>query len=89
MAKKSNVHPDYYKTAGREPVGQNTVHKDHKRDFASAAKMESGGRPRRGGRRQQPPLTSGVKRKTDRTAKSAKSRKFGGTHETQHPSESG
>ena len=41
MAKKSNVHPDYYKTAGREPVGQNTVHEDHKREFASAAKEAS------------------------------------------------
>jgi|SoiMethySBSTD1v2_1073268.scaffolds.fasta_scaffold1951409_2 hypothetical protein len=25
MAKKSNVHPDHYKTAGREPVGQGLV----------------------------------------------------------------
>ena len=41
MAKKSNVHPDHYKTAGREPVGQNTVHEDHKREFASAAKEAS------------------------------------------------
>jgi hypothetical protein len=37
MAKKSNVHPDHYKTAGREPVGQSTVHEDHKREFASGA----------------------------------------------------
>ena len=41
MAKKSNVHPDHYKTAGREPVGQNTVHEDHKQEFASAAKEAS------------------------------------------------
>jgi len=41
MAKKSNVHPDYYKTAGREPVGKSTVHEHHKQQFASAAKMES------------------------------------------------
>jgi len=51
MAKKSNVHPDYYKTAGREPVGQSTVHEDHKRQFASAAKMESDGARRGKGRR--------------------------------------
>jgi hypothetical protein len=41
MAKKSNVHPDYYKTAGREPVGQSTVHEDHKREFAAAASKVS------------------------------------------------
>ena len=41
MAKKSNVHPDYYKTADREPVGQNTVHEDHKRELTSAAMTES------------------------------------------------
>jgi hypothetical protein len=26
MSKKSNVHPDHYKTAGRVPQGQNVVH---------------------------------------------------------------
>ena len=68
MAKKSNVHPDYYKTAGREPVGQNTVHEDHKREFAAAAKTEASDVRRRGkGRkRQAPPLTSSTKRKTNR-----------------------
>jgi hypothetical protein len=50
MAKKSNVHPDYYKTAGREPVGQNTVHEDHKREFTSAAKTESEDARHKGGR---------------------------------------
>src|SRR5262245_19643097 len=41
MAKKSNVHPDYYKTAGREPVGQGTLHEDHRQEFSAAAKTES------------------------------------------------
>jgi hypothetical protein len=59
MAKKSNVHPDYYKTAGREPVGQSTVHEDHKREFASAAKAESDGT-----RHGKSPSTRPVKRKT-------------------------
>jgi len=59
MAKKSNVHPDYYKTAGREPVGQNTVHEDHKRELTSAAKTEFEDTRRKGRR-------SRVKRKTTR-----------------------
>ena len=63
MAKKSNVHPDYYKTAGREPVGQSTVHEDHKRQFASAAKMESDGARRGKGRK---PSTGLAKHLTDR-----------------------
>ncbi len=50
MAKKSNVHPDYYKTAGREPPGQSTVHEDHKRKFASASKAQAA-RPSRSSRR--------------------------------------
>jgi len=90
MAKKSNVHPDYYKTAGREPVGQNTVHEDHKREFTSAVKTESDG-TRRGKARQQqrPPLASPVKRKAGRAVGSTASRKIEGAHETQYPNESG
>ena len=26
MSKKNNVNPDYYKTRGREPIGQDVVH---------------------------------------------------------------
>ena len=74
MAKKSNVHPDYYKTAGREPVGQNTVHEDHKREFTSAAKMESEGTRRGKGRKQARRLTSRVKRKTTRAGSTASQR---------------
>ena len=36
MAKKSNVNPDHYKTAGREPQGQDAVHKVQKQDFTEA-----------------------------------------------------
>jgi hypothetical protein len=64
MAKKSNVHPDYYKTAGREPVGQSTVHEDHKREFASAAKAESDGTRHGKGGGTTRGLTRPVKRKT-------------------------
>jgi hypothetical protein len=78
MAKKSNVHPDYYKTAGREPVGQNTVHEDHKREFTSAAKMESEGTRRGKGRKQARRLTSRVKRKTTRAAGSTASQRIRG-----------
>lgn len=45
MAKKSNVHPDYYKTAGREPVGQSTVHEGHKREFALSRSSRIGPHP--------------------------------------------
>ena len=78
MAKKSNVHPDYYKTAGREPVGQNTVHEDHKREFTSAAKTESEGTRRSKGSKQVPRLPSRVKRKTTRTAGSTASQRIRG-----------
>ncbi len=36
MAKKSNVNPDHYKTAGREPQGQDAVHKVQKQEFTEA-----------------------------------------------------
>ena len=36
MAKKSNVNPDHYKTAGREPQGQDAVHEVQKREFTQA-----------------------------------------------------
>jgi len=64
MAKKSNVHPDYYKTAGREPVGQSTVHEDHKREFTSAGKAELDRNRHGRGRNHPAPLTGTVKRKT-------------------------
>jgi hypothetical protein len=30
MGKKSNVHPDHYKTTGRDPQGQEVVHTVHR-----------------------------------------------------------
>ena len=88
MARKSNVHPDYYKTAGREPVGQSTVHEDHKRQFASAAKTESEETRRGKGRKQHRLATLSTHGK--RKAGSAAARKTGGGHEAQqHPSTSG
>ena len=92
MAKKSNVHPGYYKTAGREPVGQNTVHEDHKRELTSAAKTESSKDMRRGkGRNRQAPspLARRARRKTNRPAGATGSQKIGGGHESQQPKESG
>jgi len=70
MAKKNNVHPDYYKTAGREPVGQSTVHEDHKREFASAAKTEAsdGAWRGKGRKHRRPSLTNRVKRRTNQPA---------------------
>lgn len=70
MARKSNVHPDYYKTAGREPVGQSTVHEDHKQQFASAAKAESEETRRGKGRKRYrlPTVSIHAKRKARSTA---------------------
>jgi hypothetical protein len=92
MAKKNNVHPDYYKTAGREPVGQNTVHEQHKRELTSATKAESSKEMRRGKSRKRevpPSLASHAKRKPNRPARGTGSQKMGGGHETQQPNESG
>jgi hypothetical protein len=33
-SRKSNVHPDYYKTRGREPVGQEPIHQTEKAAYA-------------------------------------------------------
>jgi len=92
MAKKSNVHPDYYKTAGREPVGQNTVHEDHKRQLTSATKAESSEDTRRSkGRKRHVPhsFASRARPKINRPAGATGSQKIGGSHETQQPNESG
>lgn len=41
MAKKSNVNPDHYKTAGREPPGQGVVQKVQKKKYTqSRAKQD-------------------------------------------------
>jgi hypothetical protein len=40
MAKKSNVHPDHYKTAGREPVGQGLVQELEKQALKTAQSEE-------------------------------------------------
>ena len=40
MAKKSNVHPDHYKTAGREPVGQGLVHQLEKQALTQGQSKE-------------------------------------------------
>ena len=40
MAKKSNVHPDHYKTAGREPVGQGSVQELEKQALRKAESEE-------------------------------------------------
>jgi len=40
MAKKSNVHPDHYKTAGREPVGQGLVQELEKQALKMAQSEE-------------------------------------------------
>ena len=40
MSKKSNVHPDHYKTAGREPVGQGSVQELEKQAFGEAQSEE-------------------------------------------------
>ena len=40
MAKKSNVHPDHYKTAGREPVGQGRVQQLEKQALTQGQSKE-------------------------------------------------
>jgi hypothetical protein len=40
MAKKSNIHPDHYKTAGREPVGQGLVQELEKQALKRAQSEE-------------------------------------------------
>ena len=40
MAKKSNVHPDHYKTAGREPVGQGLVQQLEKQALTQGRSKE-------------------------------------------------
>jgi hypothetical protein len=40
MAKKSNVHPDHYKTAGREPVGQGLVQQLEKQALTQGQSKE-------------------------------------------------
>jgi hypothetical protein len=42
-SRKSNVHPDYYKTRGREPVGQEALHQTEK---AAYTRMRSRARTR-------------------------------------------
>ena len=77
MAKKSNVHPDYYKTAGREPVGQGTVHEDHRQEFSAAAKKELTERSHRTSKRrvvepEESGKRSGTDEKTDSHVRSSK-----------------
>ncbi len=36
MGKKSNVNPDHFKTAGREPQGQDVVHEVQRQQYAEA-----------------------------------------------------
>jgi hypothetical protein len=40
VAKKSNVHPDHYKTAGREPVGQGLVQQLEKQALTQGQSKE-------------------------------------------------
>ena len=40
MAKKNNVHPDHYKTAGREPVGQGLVQELEKQALTQGQSKE-------------------------------------------------
>ena len=40
MARKSNVHPDHYKTAGREPVGQGLVQELEKQALTQGQSKE-------------------------------------------------
>ena len=87
MAKKSNVHPGYYKTAGREPVGQNTVHEDHKRELTSAARICDGVRVVTV--KHLPLGRDAPGEKTNRPAGATGSQKIGGGHESQQPKESG
>lgn len=36
MAKKSNVNPDHYKTAGRERQGEDIAQEQHRQEYAQA-----------------------------------------------------
>ncbi len=40
MGKKSNVNPDHFKTAGREPQGQDVVHEVQRQQYAEAKVRE-------------------------------------------------
>jgi hypothetical protein len=44
-AKRSTVHPDYYKTRGREPLGRDIVHEIHKTEYAEAQAGRGSRRP--------------------------------------------
>ena len=80
MARKSNVHPDYYKTVGREPIGQSTDHEENKRQFASAAKTESEETRPGKGRNRHRPSTSRTPGRRKGTGALTASRKMGGGH---------
>jgi hypothetical protein len=60
MAKKSNVHPDHYKTAGREPLGQGLVQELEKQVLTQGQSKEKTARHKT-------PKSKAVKRKELKT----------------------
>ena len=46
MSKNNNVNPDHYKTAGREPLGQDVIHDVEKQAFQEAKAREKRDTPR-------------------------------------------
>jgi hypothetical protein len=52
---KSNVNPDYYKTAGREPMGRDVVQEVHRQEYAQAKALEKRNEAHAGARDPNPP----------------------------------
>lgn len=46
MSKHNNVNPDHYKTAGREPQGQDVAHEVQRQEFAEIKAKEKRRKPR-------------------------------------------
>lgn len=75
MTKKSNVHPDHYKTAGREPMGQGLVQELEKQALNRAQSEEKLRSDRTRKRRfPKPKTTSDTSKRANRPATTKASR---------------
>ena len=46
MSKNNNVKPDHFKTAGREPIGQDVIHEVERQSYGEAKAREKRDTPR-------------------------------------------
>ena len=65
---KSNVNPDYYKTAGREPMGRDVVQEVHRQEYAQAKAQEKRNEAHAGARAPVPPAASEADEKDTATS---------------------